>query len=58
MTRPAWQVHVTYWHKAQIIKKLFGKEVISLELQAEPWVRDVSAHIPLEEQEKTMDLVH
>ncbi|MEK7124640.1 MAG: glycoside hydrolase family 2 TIM barrel-domain containing protein [Patescibacteria group bacterium] len=45
-----------YWHKAQIIKRLFGKEVINIELQAEPWVRDVSIDIPLKEQEKTMNL--
>ena len=46
----------SYWIKAQIVKKLFNKEVINVELQAEPWVRNVFADIPLEEQEKTMDL--
>lgn len=44
-----------YWRKAQIIKKLFGKKVINIELQAEPWVPDVYAEIPLKEQEKTMN---
>jgi hypothetical protein len=26
-----------YWLKAELIKKIFEKEVISVELQAEPW---------------------
>ncbi len=47
---------ISYWRKVQIIKKLFNKKVINVELQAEPWVRDVFADIPLKEQEKTMNL--
>ncbi len=46
----------TYWRKAQIVKKLFNKKVIGIELQAEPWVQDVSVNISLKEQEKTMNL--
>lgn len=38
---------VFYWRKAQIIKKIFDKEAIVTELQAEPWVAG---------SEKTMDL--
>lgn len=38
---------VFYWRKAQIIKNVFGKEVIVGELQAEPWLAG---------SEKTMDL--
>jgi len=45
-----------YWRKAQLIKKLFGKEVICIELQAEPWGPKLLYESPLEEQEKTMNL--
>ncbi|MFH1462627.1 MAG: beta-galactosidase [bacterium] len=45
-----------YWRKAQIIEKLFGKEVICVELQAEPWGPKLLYDSPLEEQEKTMNL--
>lgn len=38
---------VFYWRKAQIIKRIFNKEVIVVELQAEPW---------LSRPEKTMNL--
>ncbi len=47
---------ISYWGKAQMIEKLFGKKVINVELQAEPWVRDVYANTLLTEQEKTMNL--
>ena len=47
---------VFYWRKAQIIKKLFGKEVIVIELQAEPWGPKLLYDTSLEEQAKTMDL--
>lgn len=47
---------VFYWRKAQIIKRLFGKEVISVELQAEPWGPKLLYDSPLEEQEKSMNL--
>lgn len=45
-----------YWRKAQIIKKLFGKEVICVELQVEPWGPKLLYDSPLKEQEKTMNL--
>lgn len=38
---------VFYWRKAQIIRKIFNKEVIVVELQAEPWAAG---------PEKVMDL--
>jgi hypothetical protein len=46
----------SYWLKARLIKKLFVKKVIGVELQAEPWVKDVYGNTTLEEQEKTMNL--
>jgi len=45
-----------YWRKAQIIKKLFGKEVMVVELQAEPWGPKTLYDSPIEEQRKTMNL--
>jgi len=45
-----------YWRKAQIIKNFFGKEVICIEFQAEPWGPALLYDSPLEEQEKTMNL--
>ena len=45
-----------YWRRAQIIKKLFNKEVMVVELQAEPWGPKLLYDSPLEEQEKTMNL--
>ena len=47
---------VFYWRKSQIIKKLFNKEVICIELQAEPWGKKLLYDSPIEEQKKTMDL--
>ncbi|MFH1967845.1 MAG: hypothetical protein ABIJ84_00470 [bacterium] len=47
---------VTYWRKALLIKKIFGKDVIGIELQAEPWASKPFYDVPLEEQEKTMNL--
>ena len=47
---------VFYWRKAQMIKLLFNKDVINVELQAEPWVYNYFYDVPLEEQEKTMDI--
>ena len=46
---------VFYWRKAQIIKKFFNKEVICVELQAEPWGPTIY-NLSLEEQQKTMNL--
>ena len=45
-----------YWLKAQLIKKLFQKRVICVELQAEPWGPTLLYDSPLAEQEKTMNL--
>lgn len=47
---------IFYYRKAQIIKKLFDKKVIGVELQAEPWGPKLLYDSPLEEQEKTMNL--
>lgn len=45
-----------YWRRAQIIKYLYKKEVLSVELQAEPWGPTLLYDLPLEEQKKTMNL--
>jgi hypothetical protein len=45
-----------YWRKAKLIEKIFDKEVIVVELQAEPWGPKLLYDSPLEEQEKTMNL--
>jgi len=45
-----------YHRKAQLIEYLFNKKVICGELQAEPWAFEVFYDVPLEEQEKTMNL--
>lgn len=47
---------VTYWYKSQIIRYLFHKEVISVELQAEPWTSKLFYDVPLREQDKTMNI--
>ncbi|KKP92711.1 MAG: hypothetical protein UR98_C0019G0004 [Parcubacteria group bacterium GW2011_GWA1_36_12] len=46
---------VTYWRKAELIKKIFGKDVIGIELQAEPWTSKPFYNVLLPEQEKTMN---
>ena len=46
---------VFYWRKAEIIRKIFNKKVICVELQAEPWGPELLYSSPLEEQEKTMN---
>ena len=45
-----------YYRKAQIVGKIFGKKVICVELQAEPWGPKLLYDLPIEEQEKTMNL--
>jgi hypothetical protein len=45
-----------YWRKSKIIKKLFNKEVMVVELQAEPWGPKTLYDSPIEEQKKTMNL--
>jgi len=47
---------VFYWRKARLIKRLFNKKVIVVELQAEPWGPKLMYDLPLEEQKKTMNL--
>jgi hypothetical protein len=47
---------VFYWRRAQLIKYLFGKSVICVELQAEPWAYKQFYNVSLQEQEKSMDL--
>jgi hypothetical protein len=47
---------IYYWRKAQIIEKFFNKKVICVELQLEPWGETLLYWLPLEEQEKTMNL--
>lgn len=45
-----------YWRKMQMLKFLFGKEVIVGELQAEPWASQSFWKVSSQEQEKTMSL--
>jgi hypothetical protein len=47
---------VFYYRKAQIVKKIFNKKVIVVELQAEPWGPALLYDSSLTEQEKTMNL--
>jgi hypothetical protein len=47
---------VFYHRKAEIVKNLFDKKVICVEMQAEPWGPKLLYDSPLEEQERTMDL--
>lgn len=45
-----------YGRKAELINKIFKKEVICTEFQAEPWSCLFITDTPLEEQSKTMDM--
>lgn len=47
---------VFYYRKAMLIKKIFNKDVICIELQAEPWAPKPFYSVPLAEQAKTMNL--
>jgi len=47
---------IFYQRRAKLINRIFGKEVICVELQAEPWGPKLLYDLPLEEQEKTMNL--
>lgn len=47
---------IFYWRKALYINKLFGKKVICIEFQAEPWGPVLLYDLSLKEQEKTMNL--
>ena len=46
---------IFYGRKAQLVKTIFGKEVINVELQAEPWGPTLLYDSPPEEQVKTMN---
>ena len=46
---------VFYWRKAQIIQKFFHREVIPVEVQAEPWGPKLLYDTSVEEQQKTMN---
>ncbi len=45
-----------YWRKARIIKNIFKKDVICVELQTEPWCPNLLYNCSIEEQKKSMDL--
>ena len=45
----------TYSRRAQLINTFFGKDVIGIELQAEPWGPNPWQEMSLEEQSKTMN---
>lgn len=47
---------VYYGRKAWLVKTIFKKPVICVELQAEPWGPVLLYDLPLKEQKKTMDL--
>lgn len=47
---------VHYWRKSKIIEKFFNKEVIVVELQAEPWGPVPLYNLPFEVQIKIMDV--
>lgn len=47
---------VFYQRKTKLIDRLFGKKVINVELQTEPWGPKLMYDISLEEQKKTMNL--
>ncbi|MCX6760108.1 MAG: beta-galactosidase [Candidatus Nealsonbacteria bacterium] len=44
-----------YWRKANLVKRVFNKDVICVELQAEPWVPNQLYDSTVEEEMKTMD---
>lgn len=46
---------VYYARRADLIQFLFGKKVIGVELQAEPWGPELTYNISLKEQRKTMN---
>jgi hypothetical protein len=48
---------IFYERKADLVKWIFGKKVLCVELQAEPWgPKLLYDNLPLDEQEKTMNL--
>ena len=46
---------IYYSRKALLVKKIFGKDVMCIELQAEPWVSKPFYNVSIIEQTKTMD---
>ena len=46
---------MTYARKAQIIKEIFGKDVICIELQSEPWTSTPLMETPLKDQLASMN---
>ncbi len=46
---------VFYWRKSELVRRLFNKKVICVELQAEPWGPKLLYHSPSSEQQKTMN---
>ena len=44
-----------YRNKAEVIKNEFGKDVVCIELQAEPWASEPLLDAPMEEQLKSMN---
>jgi len=47
---------IFYSRKADLIRSIFKKDVFCIELQAEPWGPSLNYKLPLEEQEKSMNL--
>jgi len=47
---------ITYMRKAEIVKKMYNKKVICIELQAEPWTSKPLMEASLKEQGKSMNL--
>ncbi|MFH0856481.1 MAG: endo-1,4-beta-xylanase [bacterium] len=47
---------VFYTNRANLIKKIFGKDISCVELQAEPWGVKLLYDMPLEEQKRSMNL--
>jgi len=47
---------IFYQRKANLTKKIFKKDIICIELQAEPWGPTLLYYLPEEEEEKSMNL--
>jgi hypothetical protein len=47
---------IAYYYRSEAIAYFFGKDVMGIELQAEPWGRGSLYDLSLQEQEKTMDI--
>ncbi len=47
---------IFYRRKADLVQRVFNKEVMIVELQAEPWGPKLLYDLPIEEQKKTMNL--